>query len=432
MNYLITGGAGFIGSHLADALVERGDRVVALDDVSTGNIDNVAHLLDNPKFSLREGTVLNHPLVAQLAGRADVVVHLAAAVGVKLIVEQPLTSLITNIRGTEIVLDAASMGDCRVMVASTSEIYGKNSFGPLVENADRILGSPFVARWSYSEAKAVDEILAHAYWREKGTEAIVVRFFNCVGPRQTGTYGMVVPSLVRQALDGADITVFGTGEQLRCFSHVLDTVEATVRLLDHPDSPGDPFNVGRAERVLHQRARGADRGQDGLGLQDRAHPLRGGVRGGLRGHGATRARHHADPQPHRVGAHAHARRHPRRRDRVRARARPALDAKQPPARAKGSRRGRAQIEMNEGTLEPGGSASASTLPAASTRLATALPRRSACSFESMIDAAVREDLEEPLLRGARIAQQRGLGDVERARQPRERLDRRLHMTVLVP
>ena len=136
------------------------------------------------------------------------------------------------------------MGDCRVMVASTSEIYGKNSFGPLVENADRILGSPFVARWSYSEAKAVDEILAHAYWREKGTEAIVVRYFNCVGPRQTGTYGMVVPSLVRQALDGADITVFGTGEQLRCFSHVLDTVEATVRLLDHPDSPGDPFNVG--------------------------------------------------------------------------------------------------------------------------------------------------------------------------------------------
>ena len=244
MNYLITGGAGFIGSHLADALVERGDRVVALDDVSTGNIDNVAHLLDNPKFSLREGTVLNHPLVAQLAGRADVVVHLAAAVGVKLIVEHPLTSLITNIRGTEIVLDAASMGDCRVMVASTSEIYGKNSFGPLVENADRILGSPFVARWSYSEAKAVDEILAHAYWREKGTEAIVVRFFNCVGPRQTGTYGMVVPSLVRQALDGADITVFGTGEQLRCFSHVLDTVEATLRLLDHPDSPGDPFNVG--------------------------------------------------------------------------------------------------------------------------------------------------------------------------------------------
>ena len=244
MNYLITGGAGFIGSHLADVLLARGDTVVALDDVSTGSIDNIAHLVDHPNFSLREGTVLNHPLVAQLAGRADVVVHLAAAVGVKLIIERPLESLLTNIRGTEIVLDASSMGGCRVLVASTSEIYGKNSFGPLVETADRILGSPFVARWSYSEAKAVDEILAHAYWRERGTEAIVVRFFNCVGARQTGTYGMVVPSLVRQAVRGEDVTVYGTGEQLRCFCHVLDTVGAVVALLDHPDSPGDPFNVG--------------------------------------------------------------------------------------------------------------------------------------------------------------------------------------------
>ena len=303
MNYLITGGAGFIGSHLADALVERGDRVVALDDVSTGNIDNVAHLLDNPKFSLREGTVLNHPLVAQLAGRADVVVHLAAAVGVKLIVEHPLTSLITNIRGTEIVLDAASMGDCRVMVASTSEIYGKNSFGPLVENADRILGSPFVARWSYSEAKAVDEILAHAYWREKGTEAIVVRFFNCVGPRQTGTYGMVVPSFVRQALDGEPTSrCSATGEQLRCFCHVLDTVEALIALLDHPDAAGDVFNVGALNECSINELAELIVAQDGLGLQDRAHPLRGGVRGGLRGHGAPRARHHADPQPHRAGS----------------------------------------------------------------------------------------------------------------------------------
>ncbi len=244
MNYLVTGGAGFIGSHLADALLARGDTVVALDDVSTGSIDNVRHLLDHPRFTLKEGTVLDQPLVTQLAGRADVVVHLAAAVGVKLIVERPLQGLITNIRGTGIVLDAAATAGCRVMVASTSEIYGKNALGPLEENADRILGSPFVARWSYSEAKAVDEILAHAYWRERGTQAIVIRLFNCVGPRQTGAYGMVVPSFVRQALLGQDVTVYGTGEQLRCFCHVADTIAAIVALLDHPKSPGDPFNVG--------------------------------------------------------------------------------------------------------------------------------------------------------------------------------------------
>jgi UDP-glucose 4-epimerase len=249
MNYLVTGGAGFIGSHLADVLLARGDSVVALDDVSTGSIDNVRHLLDHPRFTLTEGTVLNHPLVAQLAGRAEVVVHLAAAVGVKLIIEKPLQSLITNIRGTEIVLDAAAMGGCRVMVASTSEIYGKNAHGPIHENADRILGSPFVARWSYSEAKAVDEILAHAYWRERGTEAIVIRLFNCVGPRQTGTYGMVVPTFVRQSLTGQDVTVYGTGEQLRCFCHVQDTVAAIVALLDHPKSPGDPFNIGADNEV---------------------------------------------------------------------------------------------------------------------------------------------------------------------------------------
>ncbi len=249
MNYLITGGAGFIGSHLADVLLARGDVVVAFDDVSTGSIDNVAHLLDHPRFTLEQGTVLDHPKVAQLAGRADVVVHLAAAVGVKLIVEKPLQSLITNIRGTEIVLDAAAMGDCRVLVTSTSEVYGKNATGPLSENSDRILGSPFVARWSYSEAKAVDEILAHAYWKERGTEAIVVRLFNCVGPRQTGAYGMVVPSLVRRALAGEDITVYGTGEQQRCFCHVHDTVAGIVSLLDHPDSPGDPFNIGAMNEI---------------------------------------------------------------------------------------------------------------------------------------------------------------------------------------
>ena len=249
MDYLITGGAGFIGSHLADTLLARGDRVVALDDGSTGSIDNVRHLLHRPGFELREGTVLDSALVNMLAGRADVIVHLAAAVGVKLIVDQPLRSLTTNIRGTENVLEAAALADSRVLVASTSEIYGKNASGPLPETSDRILGSPFVARWSYSEAKAVDEILAHAYWKDRGTEAIVVRLFNCVGPRQTGAYGMVVPSLVHQALAGEDVSVYGNGEQRRCFCHVLDTVAAMVALLDHPDSPGDPFNVGALNEV---------------------------------------------------------------------------------------------------------------------------------------------------------------------------------------
>jgi UDP-glucose 4-epimerase len=249
MDYLITGGAGFIGSHLADTLLARGDGVVALDDLSTGSVENVRHLLDETRFSLVEGTVLDQGTVAPLIERADVIVHLAAAVGVKLIVAQPLRSLITNIRGTEIVLECAARAAARILIASTSEIYGKNAEGPLAEDADRILGSPFVARWSYSEAKAVDEILAHAYWRDRGLEAIVARFFNCAGPRQAGAYGMVIPTFVRQALRGEDVTVFGTGEQRRCFCHVTDTVEAIVRLLDEPSSPGDPFNVGAPNEV---------------------------------------------------------------------------------------------------------------------------------------------------------------------------------------
>ena len=232
--------------------------------------------------------------MAQLAGRADVVVHLAAAVGVKLIVERPLQSLLTNIRGTEIVLDAAAMGGCRVLVASTSEIYGKNATGPLPEDSDRILGSPFVARWSYSEAKAVDEILAHAYWKERGTEAIVVRFFNCVGPRQTGAYGMVIPSLVRQALRGEDVTVYGTGEQRRCFCHVHDTVAAVVSLLDHPDSPGDPFNIGALNEVTINELAEAHHRAHGRRREGAARPLRGRLRRGLRGHGAPGSRHHED------------------------------------------------------------------------------------------------------------------------------------------
>jgi len=244
MRYLITGGAGFIGSHLADRLLARGDEIVALDDLSTGRARNVEHLAGDPRFLLVRGSILDAEAVGSLVGEADVVVHLAAAVGVKLIVERPLESLITNIRGTEIVLEAAARSGAKVLITSTSEIYGKNAKGPLHEEDDRILGSPFKARWSYSTSKAVDEILAKAYWRDRGVPAIVVRLFNCVGPRQTGEFGMVVPTFVRQALTGEDLTVFGDGQQRRCFCHVLDTVGGLVSLLDHPDAVGDVFNVG--------------------------------------------------------------------------------------------------------------------------------------------------------------------------------------------
>jgi UDP-glucose 4-epimerase len=244
MRYLVTGGAGFIGSHLCEVLLARGDEVVVLDDLSTGTAANLAHLNDEARLGFEHGSVLDHGLVSRLAAGADVVVHLAAAVGVKLIVERPLESLITNIRGTEIVLDATAASGAKVLVTSTSEIYGKNANGPVAEDADRVLGSPFKSRWSYSTAKAVDEILAHAYWRDRGLPTIVVRLFNCAGPRQTGAFGMVVPRFVRQALAGEDVTVYGDGEQRRCFCHVHDTVDALIELLDHPDAVGQVFNVG--------------------------------------------------------------------------------------------------------------------------------------------------------------------------------------------
>jgi UDP-glucose 4-epimerase len=256
LNYLITGGAGFIGSHLADALLTRGDAVLALDDLSTGAEANVRHLLGHPGFELREGTILDHDLVTKLAAGSDVIVHLAAAVGVKLIVERPLDSLLTNIRGTEIVLDAAADAGCKVLITSTSEIYGKNANGPLREDDDRILGSPFKARWSYSTSKAVDEILANGYFRDRGTPTVVVRLFNTVGPRQTGAYGMVVPTFVRQALAGEPVTVYGDGEQRRSFCHVQDVVAALLALLDHPGAVGDVFNVGaRNEVTINELAR---------------------------------------------------------------------------------------------------------------------------------------------------------------------------------
>jgi UDP-glucose 4-epimerase len=234
---------------VADALVARGEHVTLLDNLSTGSRDNVEHLAEHPRVSFHEGTILDADLVEGLVDAADVVVHLAASVGVELIIRRPLESLINNIRGTEIVLEACADLGRKVLVASTSEIYGKNVNGPLREESDRILGSPFKARWSYSTSKAVDEILAYTYWRERGTPSIVVRLFNTVGPRQTGAYGMVVPRFVQQALRGETLTVHADGKQSRCFCHVEDSVRGLIALLDHPGSVGQVFNVGSQEEV---------------------------------------------------------------------------------------------------------------------------------------------------------------------------------------
>ncbi|MET8054457.1 MULTISPECIES: NAD-dependent epimerase/dehydratase family protein [unclassified Streptosporangium] len=245
-NYLITGGSGFIGSHLADALLARGDSVVVLDNLSTGRLEN---LRPHPELRFVHGSVLDELMVDELVHRCDVVVHMAAAVGVKLIVEQPLRSLTTNIRGSEIVIEAAHRYRKKILITSTSEIYGKNSSDALREDADRILGSPAVVRWAYSTAKAVDEILANAYHKERGLPTIVVRLFNTVGPRQSPTYGMVIPSLVRQALSATPLTVFGDGTQTRCFAHVADVVDALLRLLDEDAAIGETFNIGSTDEV---------------------------------------------------------------------------------------------------------------------------------------------------------------------------------------
>ena len=247
--YLITGGSGFIGSHLTDALLARGDSVIVLDNMSTGRPGNLAHHAADPRLRVIQGSVLDHLVVDDLVHQCDVVVHLAAAVGVKLIVEHPLRSLITNIRGSEIVMEAAHRYRRKILVASTSEIYGKNSSGPLSEESERILGSPEVVRWAYSTAKAVDEILANAYHRERGLETIVVRLFNTVGPRQSPAYGMVIPRLVRQAVAGIPLTVCGDGTQTRCFVHVRDVVRALVQLLDSDGAIGQTFNIGSGEEV---------------------------------------------------------------------------------------------------------------------------------------------------------------------------------------
>ncbi|AXV06406.1 dTDP-glucose 4,6-dehydratase [Euzebya pacifica] len=249
MRALITGGAGFIGSHLADHLIANGDEVIALDNLSTGRHGNIEHLIGRPDFEFVLGSILNADLVDDCVSRADVVFHLAAAVGVELIVRKPVESLRTNIVGSETVIEKAHKYGKAVLVTSTSEIYGKNTSDSLSEDDDRILGSPLKSRWAYSEAKAIEEILAYTYFREKGLPTVIVRLFNTVGPRQVGHYGMVVPRFVNQALRGHALTVFGDGAQTRCFVDVGDVVPALDTLIRTEGAHGNVFNLGSSDEV---------------------------------------------------------------------------------------------------------------------------------------------------------------------------------------
>ena len=243
MKVFITGGAGFIGSHLAERLLGDGHRVVLLDDLSTGSIDNVAHLLEHPRLTYRIGSVMDAPLVSELVDRCDVTVHLAAAVGVRLILERPVRTIETNVHGTEVVLNAVSRKNRLVVVASTSEVYGKGTRCPFREDDDLVLGPTTHSRWAYACSKALDEWLALAYHREQGTPVIVARFFNTVGPRQTGRYGMVLPNFVAQAEAGLPLTVHGTGGQTRAFIHITDTVKCVQLALENPPERGDRVKI---------------------------------------------------------------------------------------------------------------------------------------------------------------------------------------------
>ena len=249
MHAVITGGAGFIGSHLTDHLLGTGNSVTVLDDFSTGSRANLTKATENPRFHLVEGSVLDRRLVNGIVADADRVFHLAAAVGVRRIIEHPLESLRVNLHGTENVLEAARKADTTVVLASTSEIYGKNTADALHESSDRILGDPLLSRWSYAAAKGIDEAFAHAYWREHNLQVSIARLFNTVGPRQTGRYGMVVPNLVGQALRGEPLTVFGDGHQTRCFSYVGDIVPGLIALAETPETRGQAFNMGGAQEI---------------------------------------------------------------------------------------------------------------------------------------------------------------------------------------
>ena len=249
MKYLLTGGAGFIGSHLAEALLQSGDEACIIDDLSTGGIENIQHLKGRKGFTYVLDTVLNKPVMAELVDEADIILHLAAAVGVRLIVESPVRTIETNIKGTETVLELAAKKRKLVVIFSTSEVYGKSDRKTFSETDDLILGPTFRGRWSYAASKIVDEFLALAYYREKKLPVIVIRLFNTVGPRQTGRYGMVVPRFIQQALAGEPITVFGDGKQTRTFTHVNDAVWAVLSLTEHPSAVGEIYNIGGKEEV---------------------------------------------------------------------------------------------------------------------------------------------------------------------------------------
>jgi UDP-glucose 4-epimerase len=249
MRALLTGGAGFVGSHLADALLQRGHPVTVVDDLSTGSIANIAHLKGTPGFSYVIDTIMKEPLTAELVDGADVVFHLAAAVGVKRIIESPVQTIETNVRGTEIVLAEASKKSRLVVIFSTSEVYGKSTDVPFREDADLVMGSTLKRRWAYACSKAIDEFLALAYWRERGLPVVIARLFNTVGPRQTGQYGMVIPNFVQQALAGRPIRVFGDGQQTRAFTYVGDVVHALVGLAGESRAVGQVFNIGNPEEI---------------------------------------------------------------------------------------------------------------------------------------------------------------------------------------
>ncbi len=263
MNYLITGGAGFIGSHLAEALLNQGVTVSIIDDLSTGSILNIEHLKSNPRFQYVLESVMNRAILTEMVDRADAIVHLAAAVGVRLIVESPVRTIETNIKGTELVLELASKKKKKVIIASTSEVYGKATKVPFCEDDDLVMGATNKGRWSYACSKMIDEFLALAYWKEKQVPTVVVRLFNTVGPRQTGQYGMVVPRFISQARRGEPLTVYGDGLQRRCFTWVGDVVQAIIDLSVHPGAVGEIFNLGNTEEVTI------------LGLAERAKMLTG-------------------------------------------------------------------------------------------------------------------------------------------------------------